>query len=227
MIDVLAETDRILAAASADGWVLEPEAKRLFSLWGFSVPRFHLARTLDEALQFAAEIGYPVIAKVVSPRVLHKSDVGGVAAGVADEGQLHEAYRRFEALEGFVGTLVEERVRGIELILGAKRDVQFGPMVLLGIGGTGVEIYRDFSLRMAPLSEGDAAAMIAGLKGYPLLTGYRGAEPVDLGRLTETLLRFSALVKDLGERISSIDVNPLFCSPSDCIVADARIILAG
>ena len=114
---------------------------------------------------------------------------------------------------------------GIELILGAKIDFQFGPMVLLGMGGTGVEIYKDVSLRMAPLSEKDALAMIGGLKAQRLLTGYRGNEGVDLKMLTGTLLSFSSLVMELGEGIESIDINPLLCSSRHCVVADARIIL--
>ncbi len=159
------------------------------------------------------EIGYPVVGKVVSPRILHKSDVGGVVVGIADAGQLAEAFRRFQGLDGFVGMIVEERVTGVELILGAKVDFQFGPMVLLGMGGTGVEIYKDVSLKMAPINEKDALAMIGGLKAQRLLTGYRGKERVDLKMLTGTLLSFSSLVMELGEGIESIDINPLLCSP--------------
>ena len=225
MIDSPSERRRIIEAAHADGWVLEPDAKRLFKIAGFDVPRFVLARTPEEAIRFAGEIGYPVVAKVVSPRILHKSDVGGVAVGIADAGSLAEAFRRFQALDGFLGMIVEEMVAGIELILGAKIDFQFGPMVLLGMGGTGVEIYKDVSLRMAPLFEKDALAMIGGLKAQKLLTGFRGSEGVDLKMLTGTLLSFSSLVMELGEGIESIDINPLLCSSRHCVVADARIIL--
>jgi acyl-CoA synthetase (NDP forming) len=225
MTDFRAETRKIIDAARADGWVLEPDAKRLFAIAGFKVPRFTLARTEEEAIRFAGGIGYPVVGKVVSPRILHKSDVGGVVVGIADAGQLAEAFRRFQALDGFVGMIVEERVTGIELILGAKVDFQFGPMVLLGMGGTGVEIYKDVSLKMAPLSEKDALAMIGELKAQRLLTGYRGKEGVDLKMLTGTLLSFSSLIMELGEEIESIDVNPLLCSSRHCVVADARIML--
>jgi len=169
MNDSLDEMYRIIDAARPDGWVLEPEAKRLFRLAGFDVPRFMLARTPEEAVHFAHEIGYPVVAKVVSPRILHKTDVGGVAVGIADAGRLEEVFRRFQGKEGFVGMIVEEIVSGVELILGAKIDLQFGPMILLGMGGTGVEIYQDVALRMAPLSGKDVHAMIAGLKARRLL----------------------------------------------------------
>jgi len=225
MIDSPSERRRIIEAARADGWVLEPDAKRLFKIAGFEVPRFVLARTPEEAIRFAGEIGYPVVAKVVSPRILHKSDVGGVAVGIADAGSLAEAFRRFQVLDGFLGVIVEAIITGIELILWAKIDFQFGPMVLLGMGGTGVEIYKDVSLKMAPVTEKDALAMIGGLKAQRLLTGYRGSEGVDLDMLTKTLLSFSSLVMELGEGIESIDINPLLCSSRHCMVADARIIL--
>lgn len=221
----LPEIRGIIAAAHAQGWVLEPEAKRIFALAGFDVPRFSVARSAGEAVRFAREIGYPVVAKVVSPRILHKSDVKGVAVGIgADEG-IEAAFRRFQALDGFRGMIVEEQAAGIELILGAKIDVQFGPLVLLGMGGTGVEIYKDVSLRMAPLSGKDAEAMIGGLKARKLLEGYRGGEPADLRRLTAALLAFSSLVMELEEVVESIDINPLLCSSRRCVVADARIIL--
>jgi succinyl-CoA synthetase beta subunit len=223
MIDSLSEMLRLIEAARADGWVLEPDAKRLFSLAGFDVPRFTLARTPEEADRVAREIGYPVVAKVVSPRIIHKSDVGGVVVGIADAGRLGEVFRRFQSMDGFLGMIVEEIVVGIELILGAKIDFQFGPMILLGMGGTGVEIYQDVVLRMAPLTEKDVHAMIAGLKARRLLDGYRGAEKAD--RETETILAFSSVVMELGERIASIDINPLICSSRRCVVADARIIL--
>ncbi|MHB8910052.1 MAG: acetate--CoA ligase family protein [Syntrophales bacterium] len=225
MIDSRSEMFRIIEAARVDGWVLEPDAKRLLSLAGFDTPRFTLARTPQEAVEFAREIGYPVVAKVVSPRILHKSEVNGVAVGISDAGGLEEAFGRFRDMDGFLGMIVEETAAGIELILGAKIDFQFGPMILLGMGGTRVEIYRDVALRMAPLSSEDALAMIDGLKARRLLDGYRGAEKVDREKLTGTILSFSSLVMELEGRIESIDVNPLLCSSRRCVVADARIIL--
>ncbi len=225
MNDSRTEMLRIVDAARADGWVLEPEAKRLFRLAGFDVPRFTLARTPEEADRFAWEIGYPVVAKIVSPRILHKSDVGGVAVGITDAARLADLFLRFQGMEGFAGMIVEEMVSGVELILGAKIDVQFGPMILLGMGGTGVEIYQDVSLRMAPLTGKDVDAMIAGLKARRLLEGYRGAAKVDREKLTGVILAFSSVVMDLQGRIESIDINPLLCSSRRCVVADARIIL--
>lgn len=220
-----AEIDRILAAAAPEGWVLEPEAKRLFAAAGIAVPRFAWAPGPDEAAAFAATIGYPVVAKVVSPAALHKSEVRGVAVGVRDEAELRAVCARFARVERFAGVLVEEQLAGVELIVGAKFDFQFGPVVLLGIGGTGVEIYRDSTMRLAPLGPADAAAMVGELRGHQLLEGYRGEPPVNLADLHRLLLAFSGLVTALGDRVASIDLNPVLCTPERCVVADARILL--
>ncbi len=216
----------ILTAAREHGWVLEPQAKKLLAMRGIQVPRFQWARTKAELLAAAREIGYPVVAKVVSPAIVHKSEHGGVVTGIADDVHLEQVMSRWEGLDGFEGVVVEETVSGLELIIGAKIDVQFGPVVLLGLGGTGVEIYQDTTLRMAPLAANDVTSMISSLKARPLLEGYRGRPPVNQQALTDTLLRFSELVMDLADRITSIDLNPVFCSPERCVVADARIMLA-
>ncbi len=218
---------QIIEASRKYGWILESDAKQIFSLLGFAIPRFTVAKTLDDALQFANKIGYPVVAKIVSPLILHKSDVGGVIVGIADDKGMAEAFQHLNSMNGFVGVLVDEMISGIELIVGAKIDFQFGPMVLVGIGGTSVEIYRDVILKMAPLSRQDGLTMIRSLKGYKLLDGYRGAEPVDMERLADILVNFSTLVMALKDEIESIDINPLLCSAGQCVIADARIILKG
>lgn len=215
----------ILRAAEDAGWVVEPEAKKLLSLAGLHVPRFAWATGLDEALQFAHTIGYPVAVKVVSPEILHKSDVGGVVVGIDADAKLSAAFQRFSTLRGFAGMVVEEMVSGVELIVGAKVDYQFGPIVLVGIGGTGVEIYKDTCLRMAPLEQREAEAMIKSLKAHQLLEGYRGSEPVHIAALTRMLADFSHLIMQLEDYIESIDLNPVMCSADKCVIADARIML--
>lgn len=220
------EMKEILSASKDRGWVLEPEAKGLFARVGLEVPRFIWTTELEEALQFAKGIGYPVVAKVVSPKILHKSDRKGVVTGIQEDKDLVEAFERFRGMEAFAGILVEEMVRGVELIIGAKDDHQFGPVILLGIGGTGVEIYRDVTLRMAPLNPIDIENMVKCLKARRLLEGYRGAEPVSLSALSELLAAFSGLVMDLEGSVESIDLNPVICSSRRCVIADARIILA-
>ena len=217
----------ILTDSKKVGWVMEPQAKRILSLSGVAVPAFRWARKMEEALSDAGEIGYPVVAKIVSPKVMHKSDVGGVIPGIENDAELEEAFSRLSKIEGFDGILLEEMVAGIELIIGAKVDYQFGPVVLLGMGGTGVEIYGDTSLRMAPVDEGTVESMVKNLRAHRLLEGYRGAEPINLRELTRMMLGFSELVMELEEHIESIDLNPVMCSSKSCIVADARFVLIG
>lgn len=219
------EIREILSASKARGWVLEPDAKRLFSAAGLQIPRFTWATTPEAAVRFAKEIGYPVVGKVVSPQVMHKSDRDGVALDIDSDGDLTETFARFSRIEGFVGMLVEETLSGVELIVGAKVDYQFGPVIVLGIGGTSVEIYRDIALRMAPLADRDLESMVRGLKAHQLLEGYRGSEPVNLKELGKLLIGFSGLVMELETVIESIDLNPVICSSTRCVVADARIIL--
>ncbi len=129
----------IMAESQEQGWILEPQAKQIFSSVGLTVPAFASVRTDQEAVRFAEKIGYPVVAKIVSPQVLHKSDVGGVVTAIDSEDNLKNVLARFRRMEGFVGMLIEEMVAGgIELIVGAKTDYQFGPVILLGMGGTAV-----------------------------------------------------------------------------------------
>ena len=215
----------ILTLSIKNGWVLEPDAKRLLALSGMEVPKYFWAKTVDEALQFSQKVGYPAVAKVISPQTIHKSDVGGVVTGIADEKALTETFQRFKSIKGFSGMLVEETLSGFELIVGAKKDHQFGPVVLLGIGGTGVEIYRDTMLRMVPLKSTDIESMISGLKAHQLLEGYRGAEPVNLQALKRLLALFSDLVIAVEDYFDSIDLNPVMCNSQKCVVADARIML--
>lgn len=217
----------IIDGARDDGWILEPDAKRLLSLAGLTVPDFVLAGSAADAVAAARQIGYPVVAKVVSAQILHKSEAGGVVVGVPDASHLTRIFKKFSALEGFAGLLVEEMLPGIELIVGAKVDLHFGPVILLGIGGTGVEIYQDTAIRMAPITEKDVRAMAAGLKGARLLNGYRGAEPISFPALSRLMVAFSTLAMDLENEIESIDLNPVKCTGNRCVVADARIVLNG
>ena len=219
------ELKAIVKASRKWGWILEPEAKRLLAISGIDVPKFLWAESSHEAVQFAEKIGYPVVGKLVSPEALHKSDVEGVVVGIDSADNLKETFHRFSAFKGFAGMLVEEMVSGTELIAGAKVDYQFGPVILLGMGGTAVEIYKDTALRMAPLKEVDVDSMLKGLKAHELLKGYRGSQPVNLKELTRTLMAFSSLVMDIEGYFESIDLNPVMCSSKRCVVADARIML--
>lgn len=219
------EIRNILDKSRQWGWVLEPDAQKILSLYGFKTPKYDVAISDDQAKAIARRIGYPVVAKIVSPAIVHKSDVQGVVVGINDDRTLIETFDRLRQLDGFVGMLIAEIVKGLELIIGAKNDFQFGPMILLGMGGVGVEIYKDVSLRMAPLAACDADHMIESLAARKLLAGYRGAKPINLNALKKTMIAFSQLMMDLKDVVESVDLNPVMCSAKACTVVDARIML--
>lgn len=217
----------ILEGSKSYGWVLEPDAKRILNVSGITVPKFKLAKTLSEAMAAAKTIGYPVVAKLVSPAVVHKSEVNGVAVGIQTDSALEPIFNRFARHKGFAGVLVEELAAGsVELIIGGKIDAQFGPVVLMGIGGTSVELYKDTALRMAPIKETDVESMINGLTAGQLLRGFRGEPSIDIQALTELLIAFSGLLMKLAPYVTSIDLNPVICSNEGCLVVDARIMLS-
>jgi len=215
----------ILEESKKQGWVLEPEAKRLFAEAGFDVPRFEWARTEEEAVEAGERIGWPVVAKIVSPDVIHKSDAGGVAVGIEGPEAMREIAGRFSGIEGFEGILVEEMLPGIEVIVGGKIDEQFGAVVLAGIGGIGVEIYKDTAIRMAPVTEENVESMIDDITAGSILRGYRGSAGVNISKLKELIAGFSNLLVEMAGQIESIDLNPVLCTEERCVIADARIIL--
>lgn len=219
------EIKSILEKSKKWGWVLEPDAKQIFSLSGFQTPKYAVVKKSEEAIAAARAIGYPVVVKIVSPDIIHKSDVQGVVVGIKEDERLVGVLEKFRKLPGFAGMLIDEMAKGVELIIGAKNDVQFGPMILLGLGGVGVEIYKDVALRMAPLKKAHVEDMIRQLKAYPMLTGYRGSKPISIAAVQKTLIRFSALMMDMKDYFESVDLNPVMCSETSCTVVDARIML--
>jgi succinyl-CoA synthetase beta subunit len=215
----------ILEESKKYGWVLEPDAKRLFAETGFDVPRFEWVRTEEESLSAGESIGWPVVAKVVSPDVIHKSEAGGVVVGIADPDAMREVFGRFSAIDGFAGVLVEEMLPGIELIVGGKIDEQFGAVILAGIGGVGVEIYKDTAIRMAPVAEDKVESMIDDLTASAILRGYRGSAGINIGEFKKLIAAFSTLLVEMAGEIESVDLNPVLCTEERCVIADARIIL--
>jgi acetate---CoA ligase (ADP-forming) subunit beta len=219
------EIKEIIDKSKKWGWVLEPDAQKIFSGYGFKTPMYTVATEASPAVSMARQIGYPVVAKIVSPAIIHKSDVKGVVVGIQDDQTLIQTLERFRKLDGFAGMLIAQMVKGQELIIGAKNDFQFGPMILLGMGGVGVEIYKDVSLRMAPLTACDADHMINTLAARRLLTGYRGAKPINMNALKKTIVNFSRLMMDLQNVFESVDLNPVMCTAKSCIIVDSRIML--
>lgn len=230
--------DRAAAARSVEaakaqglGFVMEPEAREILRAYGIPVVEGRFCADLAEAAAAGAEIGYPVALKIVSPQVVHKSEMGGVKLGLASDEALREAHATIMAAvesrvapEAIRGVMVERMARGHEVIIGASRDPQFGPVMMFGVGGIFVEILKDVSYRLAPLNPWDAREMIREIRAYPLLAGARGGQPVDEEVLADVLVRVSHLANDFPE-IRELDLNPTFVDGANVAVADARIIL--
>ncbi len=209
------------------------EAYELLACYGLPVPRWRLARSPEEAAEAAEELGAPLALKIVSPDVLHKSDVGGVALGVRGPREAAEAYRRIvenveRAKPGarIVGVLVQEMVpQGLEVLVGGVRDQVFGPLVAFGLGGVLVELYEDIAFRVAPIHRVDAVDMIREVRASKLLEGYRGMPPRDVDTLIDILVRVSRLMAEAP--IAELDINPLMLYErgGGAKIADARILL--
>ncbi len=225
----------IISRALSEGRtaLLEPEAKELCSQYGIPVPKSRLAKSLEEAIRAAQEIGFPVAVKIVSEDILHKSDVGCVVVGVRSEEELEAAYRRvvgnalrFNPRASIRGVLVEEAVpKGVEVAVGGLRDPEFGPAIMFGLGGVFIEILRDVSFRVAPVSEEEAEEMMREVRGFKILQGYRGSEAVDLKALVKIIVGVSKMMVE-NEEISQMDLNPIIASRHGAKAVDARVILS-
>jgi len=228
---------QVFAAVRAESRVNlgEVEAREVLSAYGFRVPEAQLARSADEAVQIAEGIGYPVVMKISSPDILHKSDIGAVRVGIADPVQVADTFdlimlrtQRYMPNAQLRGVLVQEMIRGgKEVILGVSRDPQFGPLIMFGLGGIYVEVLKDVSFRVAPLDRRHATQMIHEIRGAPLLGGVRGERPADTDAIIDGLLRVSQLTLDFPE-IVEMDINPLAAlEPGRGVVAiDSRITIA-
>jgi len=219
------KAEQILSRSRSLGWVVEPLAREVLEAYSLPVSRYRWAKTPEDAVAASRTIGYPVVVKVVSPEVIHKTEVGGVKVGLDSEADVTAAFSAMQKIPGFDGVLIDQMVSGTELIVGSSHDSQFGPVILVGIGGTSVEIYRDVAMRLAPLSEKDAIDAMDSLRGKKLLSGYRGSRPVHLSRVARMIARFSRAVMDMQESVESIDLNPVMCGPEGAVIADARIML--
>lgn len=225
---------KIIENALKEGrkYLMEHEAKSICQQYGMSVTRFKIAKDLNEALNYAKEIGYPVVFKIVSPDIIHKSDVGGVIVNIKNEEEAINAYKRImeniarnKPDARIVGILVQEMApAGLEVIVGAIKDPQFGHTVMFGLGGIFVEILKDVTFRITPLTIEDAMEMIREIKGYPLLKGYRGQPPADENTIIDIIMKTSKLLTDFPQ-ISQLDLNPIFVYEKGAKIVDARIIL--
>lgn len=211
-----------------DGMLRESEAKEVLADAGVPVVREELATSADEAVDYADEIGYPVILKVDSRDVQHKTDIGAVQVAYDAE----EVEKRYGIIMDNVeqhqpdaevhGVLVEEELDGHELIVGVNRDPDFGPVLMMGLGGIFVEVLKDVHFRVIPLDEVDARELIDEMKTRALLDGVRGEEPTDIDAIVDVLMAVSRLVDEHPE-IAELDINPLFVDSEGATAADALI----
>jgi acyl-CoA synthetase (NDP forming) len=210
----------------------EIEAKEILKGAGIPVVETRLAKTITEAVNISKETGFPVVMKIVSPDVLHKSDSGGVKLDVQNSTQVRNTYReiissvkRAQPKARIEGIAVQKMARpGIEVIIGMSKDAQFGPVLMFGLGGIMVEILKDVSFRVVPLTRKDAHEMITEIKGYPVLEGYRGQEPADIAFLENLLVKVSEFIVNSPD-IKELDLNPIFAYKEGAVAVDARIIL--
>ena len=228
------QTTKIINQAKDEGRkaLLEPEAKAICMEYGIPVTKFKVALNENEAAKYADEIGYPVVLKIVSPDIIHKSDAGGVIVNLKNPAEVTEAYKKilenikkYNPKARIAGILVQEMApQSTEVIVGAIKDPQFGQTVMFGLGGIFVEILKDVNFRIAPLTMDDAKEMITELKAYPLLKGYRNTPPADIDALISILSATSRLVMDNPE-IKELDLNPVMAYQKGAKTVDARIIL--
>jgi acetate---CoA ligase (ADP-forming) len=212
---------------------LETEARELLSLYGVVLPKAMLAKNSDEALAAARIVGFPVALKIVSPDIIHKSDAGGISLNLSDEKAVSRGFAniianasRVSSSEKVIGALVSQMARqGQECIVGMIRDPQFGGVLMFGLGGIFVEVLKDVSFRVAPLSDLDIEEMITEIKGYPILSGIRGKKPMDMGVLRDLLQKVSQIAEDHPD-IQEIDLNPVIVHEQGASIVDARIILS-
>lgn len=224
----------ILLQASKEGrkHLLETEAKTVCMEYGIPVTKFELAKNEAEAVEFAEEIGYPVVLKIVSSDVIHKSDVGGVVINLKDARDVQNAYKQImdnvkehKPKAKIIGILVQEMApSSTEVIVGATKDPQFGPAIMFGLGGIFVEVLKDVTFRIAPITEDEAREMITEVRAYPLLKGYRNMPPADIDAIVKILLNTSRLVTE-HEEIKELDLNPIMVYEKGAKTVDARIIL--
>jgi acetyl-CoA synthetase (ADP-forming) len=230
----MSQTSEIINQAKKESRkvLLEPEAKIICMEYGIPVTVFKVASNVDEAARCADEIGYPVVLKIVSPDIIHKSDAGGVIINLKNSAEVSEAYRKilenvgkYNANAKIVGVIVQEMApQSTETIVGAIKDPQFGQTLMFGLGGIFVEIFKDVSFRIAPITPDDAKEMITELKSYPLLKGFRNTPPADIDALVNVLCNTSRLVMDHPE-IKELDLNPVIAYQKGAKAVDARIIL--
>jgi acyl-CoA synthetase (NDP forming) len=226
--------EAVIAAARKEGRALltEIEAKEVVKDAGIPVVDTRLAKTKAEAQSIAKSLGFPVVLKIISPEIVHKSDIGGVKLGLGDEAAVATAFDEIMAAVKTAnssakvhGVSVQAMARpGTEIIIGMSKDPQFGPVLMFGLGGILVEVLKDVSFRVVPLTARDAGQMIHEIKGFPVLEGYRGQDPASLVEIEKAIVNLSDFIEKHPE-IRELDLNPIFAYKDGLAAVDARIVL--
>jgi acetyl coenzyme A synthetase (ADP forming)-like protein len=232
-----AAVQEVLGKVTSEGRtsLTAPEAKRVADAYGIPTPGEGLATSAQEAADIAAEIGFPVVLKIVSPEILHKTDAGGVVVGVKDADAAREAYdeivanaRKYDAKATITGVQVQQMLEtgpGVhEVIIGSVTDSTFGKIIAFGLGGVLVEVLKDVTFRLAPTNADDARSMVDGIAAHEVLEGVRGAEPVDKDALADVIRRLSDLVTDFPQ-LAEVDLNPVLAAPGGATAVDVRIVI--
>jgi 3-hydroxypropionyl-CoA synthetase (ADP-forming) len=210
--------------------ITEESSKEILGEYGIKVPKYALVTSSDQAVQKSKEIGFPLVAKIVSPDILHKTDVGGVKVGLSSEEEVRKAFddmfNRLKEKFDVKGVLLENMVpKGVELIVGLQNDSQFGPSIMVGLGGIYTELFKDVSFRVLPVTKNEAVRMLESLRGKDILKGFRGSKPIDMNMLSEAIVNIGNLGVDMAGKYESIDFNPVVVYPDSYYVVDAKIIL--
>lgn len=212
--------------------ITEEASKSILKSYGVKVPPYALVTSPKQAVKAAKKIGYPLVMKIVSPQILHKTDVGGVKVGIDNDKDVkktfNDMYKRLSKKKGVEvkGVLLEKMVpKGVELIVGLQVDPQFGPVIMVGLGGVMTEVFKDVAFRMLPITIADAKSMLEELKGAKILKGFRGSKPIDMDMLAKALVQIGKLGVENADYVNSIDFNPVVVYPKSYYVVDAKIIL--
>jgi 3-hydroxypropionyl-CoA synthetase (ADP-forming) len=230
MVDKL-KIQSIVESSKGDPKVItEESSKEILSEYGIKVPQYALVTSADEAIKRSREMGFPLVAKIVSADILHKTDVGGVKVGLSSEDDVKKTfddmYYRLKEKYDVKGVLLEKMVpNGVELIIGLQNDSQFGPSIMVGLGGIYTELFKDVSFRVLPVTKNDASKMLESLRGKDILKGFRGSKPINMDMLSEAIVNIGTLGVDLAGKYESIDFNPVVVYPESYFVVDAKIIL--
>ena len=228
------QTQKIINQAKKEGRkaLLETEAKTICTEYNIPVTKFNLAKNQKQAATQANQIGYPIVLKIVSPDIIHKTEAGGVMINLKNTAEVAAGYKKiienaakYKPDANIVGVVVQEMApQSTEVIVGAIKDPQFGQTIMFGLGGIFVELLKDVNFRIAPINADDAKEMIMQLKAFPLLNGYRNTPPADIDALIAILCNTSNLIMDYPE-IKELDLNPIMAYPKGAKTVDARIIL--